>query len=150
MRKLLILLLVLFSLTIHAEALELVPPEVPEAGAELMPKDTSSFLDGLSELYRNAMGKIRPDLKEASQIVASVISAGTILSVLQSFSGCAKRAATMAGIFVAASILLTGTDSLIHLGVDTIRELSDYGKLLLPVMTAAMAAQGCAATSAAL
>ncbi len=150
MRKLLFLLLLLSSMTIHADALELLPPEVPEAGIELMPEDISSFLDGLAELYHNALGKIRPDLKEASRIVASVVSAGTVLSVLQSFSGCAKRAATMAGIFAAASILLTGTDSLIHLGVDTIRELSDYGKLLLPVMTAAMAAQGFAATSAAL
>jgi len=150
MNKLLFLLLLLSFLTIRADALELEPPEVPETGIELMPKDTSSFLDGLSELLRNALGKIRPDLREASRIAASVVSAGTVLSVLQSFSGCAKRAATVAGIFAAASILLAGTDSLIHLAVYTIRELSDYGKLLLPVMTAAMAAQGGAATSAAL
>jgi len=38
--------------------------------------------------------------------------------------------------------LLQRTNTLVHLGVDTIDEISNYGKLLLPVMTAAMAAQG--------
>lgn len=150
MRKLVLLLLLLSSLTVPASALELTAPEVPEAGLEVMPKDTSSFLDGLTELFRNALGKIRPDLREASRIAAAVVSTGTVLSVLQSFSGSAKRAAAVAGVFATASILLTGTDSLIHLGFDTIQELSEYGKLLLPVMTAAMAAQGGAVTSTAL
>jgi stage III sporulation protein AE len=36
------------------------------------------------------------------------------------------------------------------LGVDTVREISEYGRLLLPVMTASMAAQGGVTTSAAL
>ena len=39
---------------------------------------------------------------------------------------------------------------LIRLGSQTVTEISEYGKLLLPVMTAAMAAQGGAASSTAL
>ena len=49
-----------------------------------------------------------------------------------------------------AGILLYQTGSLIRLSAQTVTELSEYGKMLLPVMTAALAAQGGAATSAAL
>ena len=140
MRKLILLFLLLYSLAMPVSAMDLTAPEVPEAGLELMPKNTSSFLEGLTELLHNALGKLRPDLREASRISASIISAGMVLAVLQSFSGSGKRAVAVAGVFIAATVLLTGTDSLIRLGFDTVRELSEYGKLLLPVMTAAMAA----------
>jgi stage III sporulation protein AE len=49
-----------------------------------------------------------------------------------------------------AGLLLVSTDSLTRLGTQTVTELSEYGKLLLPVMTGAMAAQGGITTSAAL
>lgn len=49
-----------------------------------------------------------------------------------------------------ASILLTSANSMIHLGAETVTSLSEYGKLLLPVMTAALAAQGGTTASAAL
>ena len=144
------LLLLLSCFAVPASALEFTAPEVPEAGRDLMPGDTTSFLDGLTEMLRNSVGKLRPDLREASRTSAAVVSAGMALSVLQSFSGSAKKAAAAAGVFAASSILLSGTGSLIQLGFDTVEELSEYGKLLLPVMTAAMAAQGGAAASTAL
>lgn len=150
MRKLVLLLFLLSYFAVPVSALDLTAPPVPEAGMELMPKDATSFLDGLTELLHNAMGKIRPDLLEASKTSAAVVSAGTALSILQSFSGNAKKAAAAAGVLAASSILLSGTGSLIQLGFDTVQELSEYGKLLLPVMTAAMAAQGGAVTSTAL
>ena len=49
-----------------------------------------------------------------------------------------------------AAGLLLSANSLIRLGSQTVTEISEYGKLLLPVMTAAMAAQGGAASSTAL
>ena len=49
-----------------------------------------------------------------------------------------------------ALILLEPTNALIQLGVNVINQLSEYSKLLLPVMTAAMAAQGNASSSTAL
>ena len=53
-----------------------------------------------------------------------------------------KKVIALVSSLAIAGILLGKTDSMISLGVQTIRELSDYGKLLLPVLTAAMAAQG--------
>ena len=50
---------------------------------------------------------------------------------------------------ISASLLLS-TQSMIGLAADTVQQISEYGKLLLPVMTGAMAAQGNLTTSAAL
>ena len=48
----------------------------------------------------------------------------------------------LAAVGAVATMLLESTHSLIRLGMETVQELSQYGKLLLPVMTAALAAQG--------
>lgn len=150
MSKFLLLACLLSCLAVPASALEMTAPEVPEAGAPLMPDNTASFSDGLTELLQKALAALRPDLREAARISASLVCAGSLLSVFQGLSGSAKGAATAAGTLAAASILLSSTNALIHLASATIQELGEYGKLLLPVMTAAMAAQGGAATSTAL
>ena len=150
MRKFLLLLVLFAYLTVPASALELTAPEVPEAGAAIMPDNTASFADGLTELLKKALAALRPDLEEATRVSSAVVCTGLILAVLQGISGTVKRAATAAGTFAAASMLLTSTNSLIQLASATIQELGEYGKLLLPVMTAAMAAQGGAVTSTAL
>ena len=139
-----------FLLAMPASALELTAPEVPEAGAEIMPDDTQNFGDALKALIRKAVSGIRPDLREASQTSVTVLCTVMILSVLQTFSGNAKKTADAAGTLLTASVLCMSANSLIRLGSDTVTELSEYGKLLLPVMTAAMAAQGGATSSAVL
>ena len=149
MRVLMLLLLVL-SLPLPVSALELQPPQVPDSAMARMPETTDSFSRGLTELLRKALGNLRPDLQEGSRIAAAIVSCAVTVSVLQSLSGSAKQAAATAGVLTEASLLLSGTESLIRLGSDTIRQLSEYGKLLLPVMTAALAAEGGTAASAAL
>ena len=73
-----------------------------------------------------------------------------MVSLLQSFSGSVKTVANLVGATAIAAGLLLSANSLIRLGSQTVTEISEYGKLLLPVMTAAMAAQGGAASSTAL
>lgn len=150
MKILLVFTMLLFSLATPASASELTPPEVPEAGAALMPAETDSFADALCEMLQNAVRLIRPDLKEAASVSISVISAVMMVSMLRSFSGGIKSTADLAGSVLIAAVLLLSTNSLIRLGADTVSEITDYGKLLLPVMTSALAAQGQITTSAAL
>lgn len=147
MRKLVFLLLLLTLLVRPASAVEITPPEVPEAGAQLMPEDTTSFADSLIELLQRAMRNIEPDLTEASETSIAVICIVMVFSLLHSFSGSTQKASYIAGSLAVASVLLNSTNSLVRLGTSTITELSNYGKLLLPVMTAAMASQGGVTTS---
>lgn len=150
MIKTVLIFFFLLSLAVPVSALEIEAPEVPRSGQELMPDNTDSFGDGLMELLRNAVKFIRPDLAEASKICVSVISAVMIISLVRVFSGNGRLVIDIAGSAAIATVLLLSTNSMIRLGTQTIRELSDYGKLLYPVMTAAVAAQGGVTTSTAL
>ena len=58
--------------------------------------------------------------------------------------------AGFSGTIAIVTVLLTNTNSMIRLGTETVQQLSDYGKLLFPVMTTAMAAQGGITASASL
>lgn len=150
MTKFMLTLLLIFSLATPASALEITAPEVPKSGEEFMPEKTDSFGDGFFELLQSVLLHLRPDLAEASQVCLSVAAAVMIVSVLRTFSGGIKMAADMAGTTAIAAVLLLNTNSMIRLGAETVAELSEYGKLLYPVMAAAMAAQGGVTASAAL
>lgn len=150
MTKFMLTLLLIFSLATPASALEITAPEVPKSGQEYMPEKTDSFGDGFFELLQSVLLHLHPDLAEASQVCLSVAAAVMIVSVLRTFSGGIKMAADMAGTTAIAAVLLLNTNSMIRLGAETVAELSEYGKLLYPVMAAAMAAQGGVTASAAL
>lgn len=150
MSKLILSLLFAFSLTTPVSALEITAPQVPEAAEDWMPDHTESFREALLELLQNALLFLKPDLAEASKVCVAIVAVVMIISLLRTFSGQVKAAADMAGTIAVATVLLSSTNSMIQLGAETICQLSDYGKLLYPVMTAAMAAQGGITSSAAL
>lgn len=133
-----------------AFAVEIEPPQVPEAGADLMPDDTTGFGNGLMQLLQKALWIVRPELQEASRTSLSVTVAVMLVGLLRSITGRVKTATELAGSLAVAGILMLSANSMISLAANTVRELSEYGKLLWPVMTAALAAQGGVTASAAL
>ena len=56
----------------------------------------------------------------------------------------------LVGVVAASALLLSSTGAMIRLGEQTVTDISEYQKLLLPAMTAALAAQGGATAAAAL
>lgn len=140
----------LLALAVPASAAELTAPPVPDAGQNWMPQDTGSFDGGLSQLLDKLLGEIRPDLKEAASVCLGVTAAVMVVSVVGTFPGMGARTLELGGCAAIVSILLGHTNSMIHLASETVRTLSDYGKLLLPVMTTALAAQGGLTSSGAL
>lgn len=127
----------------------LTAPNVPESGKALMP-NASTLSEGLSMILQDVIPLIRPDLYEASKVCLAVIAAVMITSVIQSFSKSQKEVCDIVGTASIAATLLLSANSMIRLGSDTVVEMTEYGKLLIPVMTAALAAQGAIGTSAAL
>lgn len=150
MRKLLIFLTFAVVLATPASALDMTAPTVPESAQSFMPSSQESFGQGLLEVIRDALMHFRPDLREASAVCLGIAAAAMIVSIFRTFPGMTQKAADMAGIAAAAGLLLQSTGSLINLGTETVSQISEYGKLLLPVMTTAMAAQGGVTASAAL
>ncbi len=150
MRKILLLLSVVILLATPVSALEISAPEVPDSGADLMPAETGTFADGLREILKDAVARFRPDLAEAAKTCLGICAAVLLVSIMQCFPGNMKKIADLTGTVAVSGLLLQSTNSLIGLGAETITELSEYGKLLIPVMTSAMAAQGSITASAAL
>ena len=138
-----LLILVLISLTVmpvHAE--EITAPVAPDSAQELMPAQTNSFGEDLWYVIKSAVAKLQPDIARAGSVCLAVIAAALLSSLLGSFPGMTKSVTELAVTVMVGCLLLGSANTLISEAADTVRELSDYGKLLLPVMTTAMAAQG--------
>ena len=150
MRKLLCAAGLCFFLILPVSAAEFTAPEVPESGRELMPEETESFGEGLLEMLGKALTAVEPELQEAGRACVSVTAAVLLVSLLESFSDPVSASAELAGTAAVSGVLLMASHTLIRLGADTVTEISEYGKLLLPVMTAALAAQGGLTASTAL
>ncbi len=150
MKRFIIALLILTVITIPVSAMDFSAPAPPESVEDLMPVETETFAQGLLKILRGALSDLSPDIAEAVRVCISLIALVMLISLLKELPGGTTNIVEFAGIIAVGALLLTKTNTMIRLGTDTVRQLSEYGKLLLPVMTAAMAAQGGAASSAAL
>lgn len=150
MRFILPTILLITLLAFPVSAAELTAPAVPKSGAEYMPEQTESFGEALWELLRKAIGTIQPDLREASKLCLGLCGIVLLVSMVQTIPGMTGKICDLIAVVAIGTLLLRRTNALVHLGVETVEEISSYGKLLLPVMTAAMAAQGGITASAAL
>ena len=142
MKKLILIMLLLTLTTMPVSAEEITAPAAPDNALELMPAQRSTFGEDLWYVFKSAVAKLQPDIAQAGGVCLSVIAAVLLTSLLDSFPGMSKSVSELAVTVLVACLLLGSANSLVSEAVDTVRELSDYGKLLLPVMTTAMAAQG--------
>ena len=150
MRRALVLILIILLLVQPVSALELTAPEAPEDAQGLMPVQTESFAEGLWEIIKDAIKLLEPELAKAGTLCISLVATVLLVALLQGLSDGINRTLELGEALAIGALLLHSTRSMIQLGTETVNELSDYGKLLLPVMTAALAAQGGATSSAAL
>ena len=150
MRILFLIITIALLLAMPVSAAGLIAPEVPESGISVMPEETDSFGNGLIEMLRNAFSLLQPDLTEACRVCMGVIAVVILLILVKPFSGSIQSITFIVGAVTISSMLLSSTNSMIRLGSQTVTDICEYGKLLMPVMTAALAAQGGIGTSAAL
>ena len=148
--KLIAVIVCLSVFVFPVSALEFEAPGVPDSAREWMPQHTDSFAEGLNTLIKRAVSKLNPDLHDASKICLEVICAVVLIALVQTLSARTSNIADISGTVAIASLLLVSTNSMMSLASNTFREIINYGKLLLPVMTAALAAQGGVTASAAL
>lgn len=137
---LIVLLLVVTATPVSAE--EITAPPAPDSAQSLMPAQSGSFGEDLWYVIKSAISKLQPDIAQAGGVCLAVMAVVILTSLLDSFPGIAKSVTELASTVAVSCLMLGSTNSLIAAATDTVRELSDYGKLLLPVMTTAMAAQG--------
>jgi len=151
MRKIVLSVVLLVALALPVQALDITAPKAPDSAADLMPDSPETFAEGLWELIKAVTAKVQPELTEAAGSCLSLFCATLLIAILQPFlGGHGKRTAELVCALWIAVSLLQSTRSLVSLGIDTVCEMAEYEKMLLPVMTAGLAAQGGITKSAAL
>lgn len=151
MRRVLFFVFLGILLALPVRALELEAPPPPEAAAELLPKEADSFGEGLWNVLTEAGKLIAPSMAEAAGCCLRVFAVVLLAAMTAQLApGTSKLVMELAGTAAAAVLLLEPAGALISLGVETVRQLRDYGKLLLGVMASALAARGGVGASTAL
>lgn len=150
MRKILLTIVLFSAFVIPVSAMEFSAPTVPDVGEKYMPEDTESFGEGVWYIFKSAVSAVQPELAQSGKICLSLIAVCLLISVLKLVSSRTEIVYELVAVVVIGTLLFNTSNTLIRLSAESAKELSDYGKLLLPVMTGAMAAQGGVTTSAAL
>ena len=148
--KALLVIFLLAGLIIPVHASEITAPAVTGEAEALMPEGMPGFGEGLLYILKTAVKALRPDLVDSCRLCLSVMCVAMLVSMLGSVSGRTADLVNMAGVLSIGVLFLGKANTLIHMASETVHEISSYGKLLLPVMTAAVAAQGGSVSSAAL
>ena len=146
MKHVIVCLLLVVCLAVPVSA-ELAAPEVPEAGARLMPQETRDFGQALGEILRDLLPVLTPHFYAALVTGGSLAAVCLLVSLIPGEGG---RTANLVGVVAASALLLGSAGAMIRLGEQTVTDISEYQKLLLPAMTTALAAQGGATSAAAL
>lgn len=142
-------LVILLSLPVRAMEFEAPPP--PQSAAELLPKEADSFGEGLCHVLSKGMEVFAPSLTEAAECCIRVFAAMLLVCLIGQLSrGVSASALELAGVAAVGTLLLAPSASMLQLGVETVRELRQYGMLMLGVLTSALAAAGGATGATAL
>lgn len=150
MRRWILLILLIALLAIPARAQEYTAPEAPEEALGLMPVERTTFGQDLWKVIKAAVAKLQPELASAAKICVSLVAITMAVSVVNAMPGKTESVIQLVGVLTVSALLLQQSGSMVRAGAETVTELSEYGKLLLPVMTAALAAQGGITSSGAL
>ena len=151
MRQVLIFVFLVILLALPVRAMEFEAPAPPSSAAELVPGEADSFGEGLWNLIVAAAELVAPSLTEAAGCCLRVFACVLLIAMVGQFApGISKGTLELAGVAVVAVLLLEPSSSLIELGLQTVAELRDYGKLLLGVLASALAARGGVSSSTAL
>ncbi len=150
MRKLLILLAMVLCMAIPVAAQDYTAPEVPDSAQDLMPVHKETFWEGVLEIFGNAVSDLQPKFISACGVCVSLIAVVMLVSITEGVVKSGQQVFAFVSAIAVSMLLIGNTKSMITLAGNTVKELSEYGKLLLPVMTAVLASQGGPVTSAAL
>lgn len=150
MKRILITIVFLAVLVQPVSATDISVDNIPKDAETYLTDHPNAFWDDLQYIVWNALSDLRPDITQAVQTCLRVTCVLLLGSILSYFTA-EKKYPMQLVMTVSVGILLLGSgESLLQLGKETVQELSEYGKMLLPILTGALAAQGAVHTSAAL
>lgn len=150
MRKIVIIIALIMLFVEPVGAAMFTPPEAPQSTARLMPDQTDSFAEGFWYILSESLEKLQPSFMNAIKICVSIISLSILVGLFAELAPNMRLVIGSIGTVTIAVILFQPVNAFIQLGTETVTQISQYGNLLLPVMSGALAAQGAATKSSAI
>ena len=142
-RRVLIFVILVILLSLPVRAMDFSPPPAPDSAREYLPEEADSFGEGLWNVLKAAIAALEPSLQEAAGCCVRLFGALLLTAVVGQFlKGGASQAMDLAGTAAVSALLLEPSGALLELGLQTVRDLQEYGKLLLPVLASGLAATG--------
>jgi len=148
MKKLMVILLLLPLIAVSANAESIVLPALPEQAQQYMPAENESFAEGIGHIVSVAISKLTPDFAEGCRLGIILFTIGLAAALVAAWNGTGKKICGLVCVIASTALLIGGSHSLITLGVETVCQLDDYSKLLLPTMTSVLASTGAITKSA--
>ena len=149
MRRLLLILILVSVLPLQVFAADQIPT-VPPSGEKYMPENTETFGQGLLKILGNAAVLLQPAMAEAVACCGKLMATALLLGMVNQTKGSSRKMIALVGSLSVSALLLSATNTMINLASETITQISDYGKMLIPIMTGAMAASGGGGTAVSL
>lgn len=150
MKRILMIVLLVSIMVLPVSAMDFTAPSAPNSAMQYMPPNSSSFTEDLLFIVKAALKDLQPQLFEVLGVCANILTIIMITSILGCIAVKQNKVLNFVAVIAISALMFRSTDSMIEFGKQTVVELAEYGKLLLPVLTGALAAQGGTATSAAL
>jgi len=149
-------ILLLCGTTMAAEVPDELLDALPEEAEELLEDVDLSSVNGLADgvtsilrqMGRQAESILRQQIRNAAAVLLVVVLCGVVNGFSADALGKTPPFLNMAGGITITLLTAGSLDSLIGLGGETIRQLSDFSKALLPTMAAAVAAGGMVSSAA--
>lgn len=150
MRTIAVIIMIVAFVAVPVNASAFTPPDAPQNAQKLMPDETEDFGEGLLHIISEALNVLQPSFAEAIRTCISLIAVSLLAGILSGFSVNTSSVIAMTGTVTIGVILFQPVRVFLQLGTQTVQQISQYGKMLLPVMTGAMAAQGAVSKSGAI
>lgn len=122
------------------------PPSVPVEIEGRMPESQDDFGQGIRSMLQKVFPEAMMEFRQALKTGLSVFCC-SLLTAIMLGAGCSAAVAEAVGAVCISAMMLQSSGALVGLAVQTVSEVSEYSKLLFPVMAAAASARG-AVTSA--
>ena len=111
-----------------------------------MPESQDDFGQGICSMLHKILPEAMTEFRQALKTGLSVFCC-SLLTAIMLGAGCSAAVAEAVGAVCISAMMLQSSGALVGLAVQTVSEVSEYSKLLFPVMAAAASARG-AVTSA--
>lgn len=154
-KRLAILLLIILSLSVPVSARQAKNPlddsgvydRIPDSA--ILPSQDMDFGEGLQDVLSEAVGQARSSFGRAAAACGAMMAVSLLCGILSGESGAAP-VVHLAGVAGMTALFTGQVNALLSLGTSTIADISEYSKILLPVLASAMTAAGQPSSSAAL